>query len=133
MSNIRLDGIEVEIQKELSGYQKTVKEIVGEACRETAESCLEEIKENSPVDTGEYRRGWKLKEEANNALRVSYVIKNTTKPHLTHLLENGHAIVTAGGYTDGGRVAARPHIGPAERNAKIKLAKFIEEALKNGT
>ena len=30
MSNIRLDGIEVEIQKELSGYQKTVKEIVKE-------------------------------------------------------------------------------------------------------
>lgn len=127
MSNIRLDGIEVEIQKELSGYQKTVKEIVRDACRETAESCLEEIKENSPVDTGEYRRGWKLKEEANNALRVSYVIKNTTKPHLTHLLEKGHAKV------NGGRVEGIPHIKPAEDRATQMLTKLVEEALKNGS
>ena len=127
MSNIRLDGIEVEIQKELSGYQKTVKEIVRDACRETAESCLEEIKENSPVDTGEYRRGWKLKEEANNALRVSYVIKNTTKPHLTHLLEKGHAKV------NGGRVEGIPHIKPAEDRAAQMLTELVEEALKNGT
>ena len=127
MSNIRLDGIEVEIQKELSGYQKTVKEIVRDACRETAESCLEEIKENSPVDTGEYRRGWKLKEEANNALRVSYVIKNTTKPHLTHLLEKGHAKV------NGGRVEGIPHIKPAEDRAARMLTELVEEALKNGS
>lgn len=127
MSNIRLDGIEVAIGKELSGYQKSVTEIVKKACKEAADACLEDIKSASPKDTGAYRRGWKLKEEANNALRVSYVIKNTTKPHLTHLLEKGHAKVI------GGRVEAIPHIKPAEDRAAQMLTKLVEEALKNGS
>ena len=127
MSKLRLDGIEVAIWKELSGYQKSVTEIVKEACKETAEECLKDIKSASPRKTGEYRRGWKLIEEANNALRVSYVIKNTTKPHLTHLLEKGHAKV------NGGRVEGIPHIKPAEDRAAQTLTKLVEEALKNGS
>ena len=127
MSKLRLDGIEVAIGKELSVYQKSVTEIVKESCKETAEVCLKDIKSASPRKTGEYRRGWKLKEEVNNALRVSYVIKNTTKPHLTHLLEKGHAKV------NGGRVEGIPHIKPAEDRAAKMLTELVEEALKNGT
>lgn len=127
MSKLRLDGIEVAIGKELSGYQKSVTEIVKEACKETADACLEDIKSASPKDTGAYRRGWKLKEEVNNALRVSYVIKNTTKPHLTHILEKGHAKV------NGGRMEGIPHIKPAEDRAARMLTELVEEALKNGS
>ena len=123
MSKLRLDGIEVAIGKELSGYQKSVTEIVKEACKETAEECLKDIKAASPRKTGEYRRGWKLKEEANNALRVSYVIKNTTKPHLTHLLEKGHA------KRGGGRTKAVPHIAPAEESAVKQLESDIKKAI----
>lgn len=127
MSKLRLDGIDVAIGKELSGYQKSVTEIVKEACKETADACLKDIKAASPKKTGEYRRGWKLKEETNNALLVSYVIKNTMKPHLTHLLEKGHAKV------NGGRVEGIPHIKPAEDRAAQMLTKLVEEALKNGS
>ena len=127
MSKLRLDGIEVAIGKELSGYQKSVTEIVKGACKETAVECLKDIKTTSPRKTGAYRRGWKLKEEVNNALQVSYVIKNTTKPHLTHLLEKGHAKV------NGGRVDGIPHIKPAEDRAAQMLTKLVEEALKNGS
>ena len=102
-------------------------EIVKEACKETAEECLEDIKSASPRKSGAYRRGWKLEEEANNALRVSYVIKNTTKPRLTHLLEKGHAKV------NGERVEGIPHIKPAEDRAAQTLTKLVEEALKNGS
>lgn len=43
---------------------------------------------------------------------------------LTHLLEKGHA------KRGGGRVAARPHIAPAEQEGVELLQSLIEKALK---
>lgn len=54
-----------------------------------------------------YATGWRTKIE-DKRMSVSATLYNSTKPGLTHLLENGHAKV------GGGRVSAIPHIAPVE-------------------
>ncbi|MCQ4931437.1 HK97 gp10 family phage protein, partial [[Eubacterium] rectale] len=45
---------------------------------------------------------------------------------IAHLLEHGHA------KRGGGRVAARPHIAPAEENGIQQLEEEIERGIRNG-
>ena len=68
---------------------------------------------------GSYAKGWRVTE-----IDGKNVIHNKTDYQLTHLLENGHAKV------NGGRVAARVHIRPAEEEAINEYIKEVEKVIK---
>ena len=42
---------------------------------------------NSPKDTGDYKKGWRIKQDK---ARKSIIVHNATDYQLTHLLEHGH-------------------------------------------
>lgn len=108
---IRVDDLANEIAKELKNYSDVVTDDLKEACKEVAKNAAKEIKDNSPKQSGEYKKGWKTKIAYNKGNDIRVVVYNANKPQLTHLLENGHAKV------GGGRVEGHPHIAPAEQNA----------------
>ena len=82
-----------------------------------------EISANAPKRTGAYKKSWAVKKtkETSNSLVMTVHSKN--RYQLAHLLEHGHA------KRGGGRVAAIPHIEPAEANGIEALKSKIERGL----
>lgn len=124
---IKADELYATISAELGNYSKGVTDIVKKAVDDEAKDCRDNIKADSPVKTGRYKKGWRTKTEIDNAFFKTVRVYNSAKPGLTHLLEKGHA------RKGGGRTRAFPHIQKNEEKAKQNLPKRIEEAISRGT
>jgi predicted phage-related endonuclease len=114
-----IDDLSNQIARELQRYANVVAEDVDTAAEEVANNLVEELKDSGPKLTGNYRKGWTVKN-----VRGVRVVHNKTKYRLTHLLEKGHAKV------GGGRVAAIPHIRPAEERAINDFLTRIDQAVR---
>lgn len=129
MSNtIRPDSLEIVLSETLSDYGDAVSAGLAVEVGKAGRIALKSVRNGSPKKTGAYRKGWKIKTEKQtlNDDVASVTVYNKDRGYLTHLLENGHQ--KAGG----GRVAAIPHIKPAEEEARQYLdgavQRVIEEA-----
>ena len=120
----RVDDLSREVKAQLQAYCDEVTEAVKAEVDTVAEESLQEIKANSPVRTGRYRKGWRKEVAYESRDDIRITVRNKPYPGLTHLLENGHA--KAGG----GRVEGIPHIKPAEQHAAEKLADKVKVRLK---
>ena len=123
----QVDDLTATLMAELSQYTAEVAEEVKQACKDISKELTANIQRDSPVKTGEYKKGWTSKvafEDKNNIRITTY---NAKKGSLTHLLEFGHSKV------NGGRVDGKPHIRPNEEKAKQDLVARIEKAVQNGT
>lgn len=117
---VKIDNFGAELQKILDDYGQNVTEKTRAAVLEAAKVAKQETKAGSPTKSGAYSKGWAVKEDATSRLRTEAIVHNRTRYQLAHLLEKGHA------KRNGGRVAARVHIKPAEEHA----IKNMEEAIK---
>ena len=114
------------IQKELAAYSDQVSEGVRKEVKAVSKEAVSQLRQATatPVDTGEYAKGWTSKVEFESQEDIRVRIYNRAKPQLTHFLEYGHAKV------GGGRVEGRAHIRPAEEQAERKLEGAIKVVLK---
>ncbi|WP_433959711.1 HK97 gp10 family phage protein [Cytobacillus horneckiae] len=117
MSNV--NDFTGELMRQLRMYEYDVSEMVEEAKKDVANEAVSKLKQDSPKDTGKYRRGWRVKKVGNKL-----VVHNATSSQLTHLLEKGHAKV------GGGRVAPRVHIRPVEEKAIDNFLELVERAIR---
>ena len=122
---VSVNGLADAIMDALQEFETEATEAVKESVVSAADACLASVKANSPKDSGDYQKGWRVKKvyEGEHDMRVR--VYNKDHYPLTHLLEDGHANV------DGGRTEGKPHIGPAadqagrilERDIKIKVGR----------
>ncbi len=84
-----LDELYSEIARSISHEVKDIEASVDEAANMVTKELLSDIRDDSPVRTGVYKKGWKRKK-----LTYVYTVYNKTKPSLTHLLEYGHVCKT---------------------------------------
>ena len=120
---MKVDQLANAVMKELLAYSQDVTDVLKEECLDVAKATVTTLKSTSPRRTGKYDRAWKQTTtyERQDDIRVTV---HNSRYQLTHLLENGHALV------NGGRVAGIPHIGPAEEMGIRELEERIERALK---
>lgn len=121
---VSVDDLSTVIKRELEEYCDFMAEEVKQIVGEVGENVKNEIKEKAPVDTGAYRKSWKVTKTKETATSLSVVVHSEKRYRLTHLLEKGHA------KRGGGRVAAKVHIAPAEANAEKQLIERVERSLK---
>ena len=119
------DELSDAIMKELKEYAKLSAEDMKDAVKDAAKTVQSEIRGNAPSKTGRYAKSWSVKatKETANALEMTVYSRN--RYQIAHLLEHGHA------KRGGGRVAAIPHIAPAEEAGEKQLTEEITRSLGN--
>lgn len=117
---IKIDEFADTVVEALHEYSEELIEDVKDSVRSSAKACVAELKTTSPEATGSYKKGWRVKTAFESDSDIRLQVHNATDYQITHLLEDGHANV------DGGRTAARPHIGPAADNAAQLLEKNVK-------
>ncbi|WP_204707134.1 HK97 gp10 family phage protein [Flavonifractor plautii] len=123
MGKIRIDQLETVMGVELSNYSAQVTERVKALVKTVAQDCKKDVQRRSPKQSGDYRKGWRIKVIYDGPGGIRMLLYNQTDGQLTHLLENGHA--KAGG----GRVSGIPHIRLAEQKSERKLLQGLEGVL----
>ena len=120
---IPVDKLTEEVMNGLEEYAELTTDVLKKEIQEAGKVAKQQISQTAPRKTGRYAKSWAVKKisETSNSLEVTVHSKN--RYMLTHLLENGHA------KRGGGRVAAIPHIAPAEETAIQSLERDIEREL----
>ena len=120
---IPVDQLASEVMSGLEEYAELAADVLKKEIQEAGKTAKKQIEQTAPRKTGRYAKSWAVKKvsETSNSLEVTVHSRN--RYMLTHLLENGHA------KRGGGRVAAIPHIAPAEELAVQTLEKKIEREL----
>lgn len=119
-----IDELADAINEGLQEYANLAAEEMKSAVKKTATLVRKGIQEGAPVKSGAYKKSWTTKKTAEDSQRLSMTVYSKNRYQLAHLLEKGHA------KRGGGRVAARPHIAPAEAEGEEYLQGLIEKALK---
>ena len=105
----------------LSEYSSSCEEEIQKAVQDVAKQAQKKLSSTSPVRTGKYKRGWKVKIERRSGYCKARI--HNKYYQLTHLLEHGHKVHKTG------HAAARPHIAAVEQWAVKEVEKRIKEAL----
>ena len=118
-----IDDMAAEIMKGLNEYAELADASMKKAVRKTANSVKNEISANAPKKTGRYKKSWTAKKTKENSHSLEMTVHSKDRYQIAHLLEHGHA------KRGGGRVAAIPHIAPAEANGADMLETLIKKEL----
>ena len=124
MSEISISELSAEIESALADYGRGTADDVKKEVTAVASQTIQRLKSTSPKKTGKYASGWTSTVAYEDKENIRVNIHNRKKPHLAHLLENGHAKI------NGGRVEGIPHIGPAEEEARRELDGKIKVVLR---
>ncbi len=120
---VTVDGLADAINKELKEYAESTSESVKDAVKKTGRSVRKDISAAAPQRTGAYAKSWSVKTTKETSTSLQVTVYSRNRYQLAHLLEHGHA------KRGGGRVAARPHIAPAEERGEKQLERMIRKGI----
>lgn len=116
---IEIEELSRSLIEEYAKWSEEKSEKAMDLTKKIGNEMVEKIKEDSPKDTGKYKKGWKAKVTLGKGF-CKIKGANTARPEITHLLENGHSKV------NGGRTKPYPHIIQNEKDFNKKLVEEIE-------
>lgn len=123
---IKPEQLQSTIQNMLHEIPQKVDNVIDEASAKVAKEAVNELKATSPrgkgKKSGKYAKGWGAKKQGKQT-----IIYNKTDYMLTHLLENGHDVVSHGKKV--GHVGGRPHIKPVEEKVIEKMTEEVEKGI----
>lgn len=119
------DSLTAQMNKILQEVRNGAEEALAIGLRTVSKTTPAKLKSRSPKKSGEYASGWRAKKLDKKAV----VIYNAKQPGLTHLLENGHAIVNKKGSY--GRYNGIKHIAPVDQEEQQTFFEATMNALNN--
>ena len=121
-----INGLADAVMEGLEEYADLATDSMKTAVKKAGNTVKGQISATAPERTGKYAKSWRTKTTKESATALEVTVYSPTRYMLAHLLEHGHA------KRGGGRVAARPHIAPAEQLGIEELEREIERSLRNG-
>lgn len=118
-----------ELADAIMKMMEEVKEVSADAMKttikKTGRTIASEIKATAPRRSGKYASSWRSSVESEGAMSISVIVHSSNRYQIAHLLEHGHA------KRNGGRVAAIPHIAPAEEKGIGQMEAEFERNLRS--
>ena len=120
-----------QVNEILKEYASDVDKVVLEVEEKVAKEAVKKLKKSSPKAKRNgghkhYADDWKVDNKSKKL--YSHQIIHNKQYQLTHLLENGHNIISHGKVV--GHAKPQKHIKPVEEWVKSEVEKEIERALK---
>ena len=125
MVNVSINDLAGEIALAVKNYTDDVAASVAEEVERTTKAVLKDIKDGSPVDSGEYKKGWRVKKSKGGG-SIKNTIYQKTKPSLVHILENGYV------RRSGVRYDGKPHLRPAYDSHVPQMERNIKRIIRDG-
>ena len=123
MGSVSIEEMADTIMEGLTEYADLAADGMKAAVKKAAKTVKDDINSSAPVRSGRYAKSWAAKKVKENSHTLEMTVHSKNRYQIAHLLEHGHA------KRGGGRVAAIPHIAPAEENGEQMLESLIEKAL----
>ena len=123
---VQIGDLADAVMETLEEYADLAAEDVKQAVRDAGETVKKEIRANAPKDTGDYAKSWAVKKSKETSNSITMTVYSRNRYYLAHLLEFGHA------KRNGGRVAGKNHIAPAEEKGIQQLEEEVERSLRDG-
>lgn len=124
--------LQIAISSSLGTCNLAIQDALKQSAEKVCKEAVSRLKDNSPEDTGQYKKGWKYKVsvmQADGSFDIR--IYNAKRGSLTHLIEKGHPIIAHG--ENVGYQKARPHIGPVndwvQTEGFNQIAKAVADAV----
>ena len=122
-SKVRMGELTSAMKRALDETKTLTNESLKRAIDATAKETVNKIRGKAPVKTRKYAPGWTSKVEKAGNGKYARTVYQRKKPHLSHLLQNGH----------GGPMPAAPHPHiPSDEETEKLLEKNLESEMKKG-
>ena len=119
---VEIDQLANAVMEGLNEYADLATDKLKLAVENAGTRVKKEIAATAP-GTGKYAKSWRTKKTKESSTDLEVTVYSPTRYRIAHLLEHGHA------KRGGGRVAARPHIAPAEEVAITQMEQEIQREL----
>ena len=120
---VKIDNLANAVMESLEDYADLATDDMKAAVKKSAKTVKSDIAANAPKRTGKYAKSWATKTTKETSTALELTVHSRNRYQIAHLLEHGHA------KRGGGRVAAIPHIAPAEEKGAEELEREIRRAL----
>lgn len=123
---IKPEQLQSTIQNMLHEIPQKVDNVIDEAAAKVSKEAVKTLKATSPrrEGGGRYAKGWTTKKVGKQT-----VVYNKTDYQLTHLLENGHDIISHGKKV--GHFGGIKHIAPVEQEVIERMTEEVEKGIDN--
>lgn len=130
---IQISELAETLGQELAQYGEYADLVLKESCQKVAEDTAALVKSLTPYKdrTGEYRASIEAEIILSKKHNAKSIVRASGGEYrISHLLENGHAIITGGRTRQmHGRTRAFPHIQPGEEYADRELLNEVKRRL----
>lgn len=123
---IKPEQLQSAIQEMLHEIPQKVDNVIDEAAAKVSKEAVKTLKATSPKRPGggRYAKGWTTKKVGKQT-----VIHNKTDYQLTHLLENGHDVISHGKKV--GHFDEITHIAPVEKDVIERMTEEVEKGIES--